>query len=153
MIICKIFHLRQPLPEARHRLKDLGIWNDSETDPEVNCSMNQAQGTGHFEFTPRQGQRVSADIEEVPGDDPNRILFRSVGGDVELAGVIELFRIRPNLTEVVLTLEYEAVSPLHKALDALAAGLDQFLNRQLARIEGCMAQARGTGAAVSGRFA
>ncbi len=67
-----------------------------------------------------------------------RILFRSVGGDVELAGMVELFEIRPALTEVVLTLDYETLSPLQKAFEAL----DRFLNRQLARIEGCMERVR-----------
>ena len=76
----------------------------------------------------------------MPGDDPNRILFRSVDGTVELAGMIELFPIRPNLTEAVLTVEYEALSPLQKAIDAMSIALDRFLNRQLARIEGCMAR-------------
>ena len=134
--------MRQPVAEARELLRELGTFSSSETDFEVHCSRVEPEGLGRLEFKGRQGQRVSADIEEVPGDDPNRILFRSVEGTVELAGMIELFPIRPNLTEAVLTVEYEAPSPLQKAIEAMSMALDRFLNRQLERVEGCVARAR-----------
>jgi len=147
MLINKIFHLRQPLPEARRRLREFGNWTGSKGDAEMNCSMIEHEGIERFEFSPRPGERVSADIQELPGDDPNRILFRSVGGNAEVAGMIEFFPIRPNLTEVVLTLDCDdAVSPLQKAFDTL----DRFLNRQLARIEGCMERACGAGGTETG---
>ena len=135
MYIHKIFHLHQPVTAARQRLRDLGICNSSEKDFEVTCSKIEPRGLGRLECIIRRGQRVSADIEEVPGNDPNRILFRSVRGPVELAGMVELFPIRPNLTEAVLTIDYEPVSSLQKVFEAMAIGLDHFLNRQLARIE------------------
>ena len=143
MLINKIFHLRQPVAEARQHLRSFGTW--SGDDGEVQCSMIEREGIEHLECSTTEGHRVSTNIEELPGDDPNRILFRSVGGNVELAGMIELFPIRPNLTEVVLTLEYEAVSPMRKVFEAV----DRFLNRQLARVERCMGRAPG----FSGRFA
>ncbi len=141
MLIFKIFHLRQPVTEARERLRELGAFSGAENDLEVRCSRVEGQGVGRLEFKGRHGQRVSVDIEEVPGDEPDRILFRSVEGAVELAGMIELFGIRPNLTEAVLTVEYEAVSPLQKAMEAMSVAMDRFLNRQLARIEECVARA------------
>jgi len=153
MLIHKIFHLHQPVAEARERLRDLGSCSSSEKDFEVHCSRIEPEGIGRLEFTIRKGGRISADIEEVPGDDPNRIQFRSTGGAVELAGVIELFLIRPNLTEAVLTVEYEASSPLQKAIGTISTGLDRFLNRQLARVEGCMERVRSTRATVPARFA
>ena len=154
MFIHKIFHLQQPVTEARERLRELGSFSGSENDFEVTCSRNDPDGIGHLEFKNRQGQRICADIEEVPGDDPNRILFRSNGGTVELAGMVELYPIRPNLTEAVLTVEYEAPSPLQKAIDAMATALDGFLNRQLARVELCMVRARSYRTpAISRRYA
>jgi uncharacterized membrane protein len=127
MLIHKIFHLRQPVPEARKRLREAGTWNTSSNDFEVQGSRVQIAAPG---------QPVSAEIEEVPGDDPNRILFRSVGGTVELAGVIELYPIRPQLTEAVLTVEYHDASPLQKAIGTVSMALDRFLNQQLALLEG-----------------
>jgi ribosomal protein S28E/S33 len=153
MLINKIFHLHQPVTEARERLRQMATWNGLG-DAEVHCSTIEPEGVGHFEMTGASGQRVSADIQELPGEDPNRILFRSVRGNVELAGMIELFEIRPNLTEAVLTLDYETMTPLQKVFEAL----DRLLNRQLARIEGCVERAlyvrEAEGAsALSGRFA
>ena len=73
----------------------------------------------------------------MPGDNPNRILFRSNGGTVELAGMVELYPIRPNLTEAVLTVEYEAPSPLQKAIDAMATALDGLMKSlAYARVRG-----------------
>jgi len=134
MLIQKFFHLRQPLSEAHECLRRLGNWDASEDDIEVHCTMAAAQGIGRFEFQTRNGNRICADIRQLPGDEPNRILFRSVGGNLEMAGMVELFEVRPNLTEVALTLEYVPVSPLQKAFSVV----DRFLNRQLARVEGCM---------------
>ncbi len=130
-------------------MRELGTFSGSDTDIDVRCSRIEPEGIGRLEFENREGQRVSADIEEVPGDDPNRILFRTVEGTVDLAGMIELFPIRPNLTEAVLTVEYEALSPLQKALEAMSAAVDRFLNRQLARVEMCMARARSPRAAAT----
>lgn len=135
MFIYKIFHLHQPVTAARQILRDIGTCRSSEKDFEVTCSKIEPQGIGRLECVIRHGQRVSADIEEVPGDNPNRILFRSVRGPVELAGMLELFPIRPNLTEAVLTVDYEPVSSLQKFIDIFSIGMDHFLNRQLARIE------------------
>jgi hypothetical protein len=128
MLFTKIFHLHQSAPAARQRLRDFRTWKPSDNDLD----------------------RLIGDIEEVPCNEPTRIVFRSARGDVALAGLIELFEIRPNLTEAVLTLDYEPLSPLQKAVDAI----DRFLNRQLARIESCMERAGSSGApsAMSRRF-
>jgi len=151
MLTTKIFHLHQPMDEARSSLRDLRTWNNSPHDAEIKCSAARAGGIAQFEFRTPTGQRLCADIEEVPGGEPNNILFRSVGGDVELAGLVEFFQIRPNLTEVVLTLDYEPESPLQKAFETIASAVDRFLNRQLARIEQARAADRAAG--WSQRFA
>jgi len=138
MLINKIFHLRQPVPEARKCLRKFATWDELKRDSEVQCSTVEEDGIGRFEFKTGLGQRISTDIQELPGSDPNRILFRSVGGNVGLAGMIELFPIRENLTEVVLTLDYEPATSMQRVFQAL----DRFLNRQLAKIEECVARAR-----------
>jgi uncharacterized membrane protein len=131
MFIHKIFHLRQPLNEARARLRAPGTWDGADTAVSVHC----ADASGHLAFSSREGTPISADIVEVPGEEEDRILFRSVCGEVEVAGIIELFPIRPNLTEAVLTMEYDAPSGVQSVIERITVGLDQFLNRQLAKIE------------------
>jgi len=140
MLTSKIFHLHESLPDARERLHKFGTWDASQNDSDAQCALRQPGGISHFELKTVHDLAISADIEEIPSDDPDRILFRSVAGNLELAGMIELFEIRPNLTEAVLTLDYETVSPLQKAFEAL----DRFLNRQLARIESCITASPAT---------
>jgi hypothetical protein len=141
MLTSKIFHLHESLPDARERLHKFGTWDASQSDSDAQCALLETQGISHFELKTAHGHAISADIKEIPSDDPDRILFRSVAGTLELAGLIELYEIRPNLTEAVLTLDYEPISPLQKAFDSL----DRFLNRQLARIESCIAPAATAG--------
>ncbi len=129
MFIDKIFHLRQPVAEARRRLRELDMWTAWVEDAEVRCWMS-GEGVGRVEFG-TNGDRMSADIEELAGEDPNQILFRSVRGDLELAGILELVAIRPDLTEVTLTLDYEPARGVRRVVVAV----DAFLDRQLARIE------------------
>lgn len=144
MLINKIFHLHQPLAEASRRLREPETWE--ELDAQMRITMRE--GTRHFEFIPRNGEPIAADIRELPGDEPGRIIFRSVAGDVELAGMIELFEIRENLTEAVLTVDYKPVSQLQKACVAV----DRFLNHMLGRLEQRLAE-RAACAAGYSRFA
>jgi hypothetical protein len=132
MLINKIFHLHKPVAEARQCLREVGA-REAVGDAEIHGTMLKPAGVGRFEVG-----SLSTDIEEVAGLDPNRILFRSVAGSLDVAGVVELFPIRENLTEVVLTLDYETPLPLQR----LAGIVDRFLNRHLARLEQCAVVAR-----------
>jgi hypothetical protein len=135
MYIHKIFHLRQPLHLAREHLRAPGTWSSSDQGISMHRDGADKGGTSRLEFSSREGDPISADIVEIPGEEEDRILFRSLCGEVEVAGIIELFPIRPNLTEAVLTMEYDAPSGMQKVIERISVGLDQFLNRQLAKIE------------------
>ncbi len=137
MFIHKIFHLHQPLEDARKRVTELGVFRELELDR----ASFIGDGVGHFEVKTRLGGRLSADIRLLPDSEPDRLLFQSVSGNVSLAGLVEFVQIRPNLTEVVLTVDYEVASPLQRAFDTLTSTLDGFLNQQLARLEVCLKQA------------
>jgi uncharacterized membrane protein len=147
MLITKIFHLHQPLNEAREQLRDLSTWSDTKAESAFKFAPSRTNGVSRIEFPTPNGQSVTADIEEVPGTEPNHILFRSVGGDIELAGLVEFFTIRTNLTEVVLTVEYEPASRLQRAFESIGAAVDRFLNRQLAKLD------HSVGPVLSERFA
>ena len=61
-------------------------------------------------------------------------MFKTLGGDLEIVGVVSFHRIKSNLTEVDITLNYESNSPLFNMLDRMLNVGDQFLVNQLRRV-------------------
>ena len=132
MLIQKIFHVHQPLDQAKSRLSNLqGFRRQFAGVREANVTDD---GVVHIECVTGTGFRAEADLVELPTDDEHQTLFRSVGGNVEIAGLIEYFPIRENLTEVQVTLDYSIKSAVHSVLDAVTSSVDRFVQRQLRRL-------------------
>jgi hypothetical protein len=72
---------------------------------------------------------------ELPTNDSNQTLFHSTAGNMELSGLVEFIAIRENLTEVQLTVECSFKSTVYAFLNAATNGMEQFLNRQLDRLQ------------------
>ena len=132
MLIQKTFHMHMARGIAQSKLSDLAGYRRHLIDV---ITATTTDGIAHFEFQLPCGYRGELDITEVEGDNPAQTLFRSQGGNLEVAGVLEYFEVKPNLTEVVLTLDYRICSPIFRLLDYLGKGADQFLNRQLEQVE------------------
>ena len=66
MFIHKIFHLHQPLEDARKRVTELGVLRELELDR----ASFIGDGVGHFEVKTRLGGRLSADIRMLPESEP-----------------------------------------------------------------------------------
>jgi hypothetical protein len=137
MLIQKIFHVRLNLLETKARLAKLH-W-DRRALQNVQVAILDDDAGAHIELTPANGFHARVKLRTLPSDDPCQTLFRSTGGDMEIAGLLEFVPIRENFTEVQLTIDYEIKSPIHRFLDALTACVDGFLNAQLRRIEAQLA--------------
>lgn len=133
MLIEKIFHVHQSISETRSRLAAFASYR-RQLD-RVSKAMLTADGVAHFRFEPGLGYTLFVDLVEVPDESPDRILFRSVAGNVEATGAIEFFVIRENITEVVLTLDYQLKAPLARAVDSLTRVVDRFFDAQLRRMQ------------------
>ena len=68
MLIQKVFHVRQSIDNARERLSDRRYFSD--------------KFGGVF--------RCSHQLELLPTDDSDQVLFHSTGGEMELCGMMEL---------------------------------------------------------------
>lgn len=121
------------MQETRNRL--LTIASYRRQFDRVTKAVVTADGIAQFRFEPGLGYPLAVDLAEVPGGDENTTLFRSTGGNLEVAGMIEFFQVRENLTEVVLTIDYQLKAPLARVVDALGHVLDRFLNEQLHRMQ------------------
>ena len=93
------------------------------------------EGKAHFVFRLPWGFRAEVELVRMPGETPGQTLFRSGRGNIEVLGALEYFAIRPNLTEVVLTLDYTIIPLVCRFIDSLNHSIDRFLNRQLERLE------------------
>lgn len=133
MLLQKTFHLHALQEVAKARLADLAGYRRQFTD--VETAVQTPDGKAQFVFRLPWGFRADVELAKLPGENPAQTLFRSTRGNVEVLGVLEYFQIRPNLTEVVLTLDYTIVSPVFRLIDRFGHCVDRFLNQQLGRLE------------------
>jgi hypothetical protein len=75
---------------------------------------------------------------ELPAEEDHQLLFKSTAGNVEVAGLIEFYEIRPELTEVQLTLEFSITSTFHSVINGLTAAFEHYLNRQIRRLQAAL---------------
>jgi hypothetical protein len=132
MLIQKIFHVRIGLEEARNRLSRFHTYAHVLEDVDV---ASFADDTARFEFTTANGFEAKVELVALPSDEPTRTLFRSVAGNMQVAGMLEFVPIRHNCTEVLVTIEFAIQSPMHSVFDTVTNAVDRFVNKQLRRIE------------------
>lgn len=134
MLIQKTFHIHQSVTETRRSLANVSAYQRHLAG--VKEARMTADGKGHIEVTPGFGQTISADFAEVPCEKSDGcVTFRSRGGNIQFAGICEFFQVKENLTEVVVTIDYRLVSPLHRAVDWATSAMEHFINRQLEQIQ------------------
>ena len=133
MFIQKIFHINLGAEQTRTRLSNLQIFRRHLEG--VQKAVITVDGVAQFDCVTSNGFRAHAVVVELPTQDKNQVLFRSTAGNVELAGLIEFFEVKDDLTEVQLTLEYAIKSPVHSVLDSVTASMERFINRALGSLE------------------
>jgi hypothetical protein len=133
MLIQKTFHLGMKGEIARGKLLNLREYRNELVD--VEQATVDAEGVAHFDFHLSYGLRGKVDLVRAPGDNPAQLLFRSRGGNLDVLGVLECFEIKPDLTEIVLTLDYSFISPVARLVDYLSRSMERFIDEQLERIE------------------
>ena len=132
MMLHKIFHMNQSVAETKSRLADVSGYRHHLDGLER--AEKKTDGSSHWRLLLPLGFRAEFALTTMATEDPNAIVFKSEGGDLEIVGMVSFQQIKPNLTEVDITVNYESTSPLFNVLDrALKVG-DHFLVNQLRRI-------------------
>jgi len=132
MIIQKVLHANLTLTETREKL--LNLWAYRRFLEGVEAACIRDDGHSNWNISLSNGLSVMCELEHSEGDQPNQILFRSLDGNVDLAGVIELTEIRRGLTQIDLLLEYDFQSPIARVVDRMTDGLNRSLDRNLSGI-------------------
>jgi len=133
VLIQKTFHLHLVREVAQARLQNLEGYRRQLAH--VKTADSTPEGGAHFVARLPWGFRADVELAPLPAEHPAQTLFHSTRGNVEVLGVLEYFEVRPDLTEIVLTLDYTICPWCSRWIDRLAHGIDRFLNRELACLE------------------
>ena len=87
--------------------------------------------TVDFTFRGPFGFRAHTVLLAVDSDSPDQFAFESVGGNIELMGLVDFTEIRPTCTEVTLALHYEIKNRLFAWLDRRFHIVDTFVTAEL----------------------
>ena len=132
MLLQKTLHLSQPAAECKARLASIQSYRRQflmATRTTVTSSK-----TAHFSFRGPLGFEAHTVLLSVESDSPDQYTFESVGGNINLMGIVDFAEIRPNCTEVTLAVHYEIRNKLFAWLDRRLRFVDTFVTAELRSI-------------------
>lgn len=144
MLLQKIFHMNQSLEECEKRLRNIQSYRHQFV--RVTKSTVTSSRTLEFGFRGPLGFEAQTVVSAIKGDLPHQFAFESWGGNIELMGLVEFERVRPDCTEMTLAVHYEIRNRLYAWLDRRLGFIDAFLTAELrslrAHFEGIAAPVR-----------
>jgi hypothetical protein len=121
MLLQKTLHMGQSLPDCKSRLAN--IYSYRRQFVMVTRATVTSSKTVGFE-----GHTVLLAVES---DSPDEVAFESVGGNLDLMGIVDFTEVRPNCTEITLAVHYEIKNKFFAWLDRRLHFVDAFVNREL----------------------
>ena len=105
MLLQKTLHMSQPVAECNARLA--GIQSYRRQFLMATRATVTSSKTVDFSFRGPLGFEAHTVLLSVESDSPDRYTFESVGGNINLMGIVDFAEIRPSCTEVTLAVHYE----------------------------------------------
>ena len=90
--------------------------------------------TVDFSFRGPFGFQARTVLLAVDSDSTDEMAFESVGGNIDLMGLVDFSEIRPNCSEITLAVHYEIKNRLFAWLDRRLHFVDAFVNAELRSI-------------------
>jgi uncharacterized membrane protein len=90
--------------------------------------------TVDFSFRGPMGFQAKTVLLSVEAESADQFAFESVGGNIDLMGLVDFAEIRPNCTEVTLAVHYEISNKLFAWLDRHFQFVDAFVTSELRSI-------------------
>ena len=132
----KVFHIRQSIEETHACLSKAETYHRRFGGGGGFSAT--ADGRGLLEslslMSTRGGQNAQ-EMELLPTEAADQVLFRSTGGGAEYWGLMELLPVRDQLTEIQLTLDYQIKSPFLRVLDRLLGSVNRSVDRQIIHVK------------------
>jgi len=132
MLLQKTLHMSQPVAECNARLASIQSYRRRFLM--VTRATVTSAKTVDFSFRGPLGFEAHTVLLSVESDSPDRHTFESVGGNINLMGIVDFAEIRPSCTEVTLAVHYEIRNKLFAWLDRRLGFVDTFVTAELRSI-------------------
>ena len=132
MLLEKTLHMSQPLAECKARLASIQSYRRQFLM--VTKATVTSSKTVDFSFRVPLGFQAHTVLLAVDSDSPDECAFESVGGNIDLMGLVDFTEIRPNCTEVTLAVHYEIKNKWFAWLDRRLHFVDAFVTSELRSI-------------------
>src|SRR5207244_5802987 len=132
MLLQKTLHMSQPVAECKARLASIQSYR-RQFLMVTNATVTSSK-TVDFSFRGPLGFQARTVLLAVDSDSPDECAFESVGGNIELMGLVNFSDIRPNCTEITVAVHYEIKNKLFAWLDGRFGFVDAFVTSELRSI-------------------
>ena len=132
MVLQKTLHMNQSLAECKSRLASIQSYRRQFLM--VTKATVTSSKTVDFSFRGPLGFEAHTVLLAVDSDSPDQCAFESVGGNIDLMGLVDFTEIRPHCTEVSLAVHYDIKNKFFAWLDRRLHFVDAFVTSELRSI-------------------
>jgi len=132
MVLQKTLHMNQSLAECKSRLASIQSYRRQFLM--VTKATVTSSKTVDFSFRGPLGFEAHTVLLAIDSDSPDQCAFESVGGNIDLMGLVDFSEIRPHCTEVSLAVHYDIKNKFFAWLDRRLHFVDAFLTSELRSI-------------------
>jgi hypothetical protein len=132
MLLQKTLHMSQSLDECKARLASIQSYRRQFLM--VTKATVTSSKTVDFSFRGPLGFQARTVLLSVESEAPSEFAFESVGGNIDLMGLVEFAEIRPQCTEITLAVHYEIKNKVFAWLDRRLHFVDAFVTSELRSI-------------------
>ena len=129
MLLQKTLHMSQAVAECKARLASIQSYRRQFLM--VTRATVTSSKTVDFSFRGPFGFEAHTVLLSVESDSPEQYAFESVGGNIDLMGIVDFAEIRPNCTEITLAVHYEIKNKAFAWLDRRLHFVDSFVTAEL----------------------
>jgi hypothetical protein len=132
MLLEKTLHMSQSVSECKARLASIQSYRRQFLM--VTKATVTSSKTVDFSFRGPLGFQARTVLLAVDSDSSDQFAFESVGGNIDLMGLVDFSEIRPNCTEITLAVHYEIKNKVFAWLDRRLNFIDAFVTAELRSI-------------------
>jgi hypothetical protein len=132
MFLQKTLHMGQSMADCKARLANIHSYRRQFVM--VTKATVTSSKTVDFCFRGPLGFEAHTVLLAVDNETPDEVAFESVGGNIELVGVVNFEEVRPSCTEITLAVDYQIRNKFFAWLDRRFHFVDAFANSELRSI-------------------